>query len=511
VAAALRLMPESARFAVGVDVAALRAAPITARLSALRVVFGAAATQLDALAAKTGIDPWTQVDSVTLGGVSSRTDLAFVVRGHGLDEARLTAFAREQLSGSDDELVSRAYGKRTIWSARKSPDSAAVFVDAGTLVLATPAWAERIVDLADGAAGARNAASNAELATACATVAASPLWGAGVLPQEVRDYLEGDLRVRSVASMRHVSLAVDLAQPLIAKLAIDFGDAAQADQLAEEIAQVLDRARREKREYPYFQALFKGLTEYADGSTFRAELRLDDDIVVQIAEGSARFVNQLKQPSELAPPTPHALTLKPDWLSPPPTTIALGAVRTYDAWDRRTHALIEVVNRSNKPVVPEIRIRYRDQRDRNLEERPCVLPMLVLLARERVACDPGVPAGAASGIYTIRTAPDDRAAAFASSARTTLKIVGARLETLRGPAQWLLGEVKNTTGGVVRGARVHATFYDAEHKIVGYADDALEEPEIAAGASAHFRVASGPLFAPVKSFAAIAYSLRRAK
>jgi hypothetical protein len=64
---------------------------------------------------------------------------------------------------------------------------------------------------------------------------------------------------------------------------------------------------------------------------------------------------------------------------------------------------------------------------------------------------------------------------------------------------------------VVRGARVHATFYDAEHKIVGYADDALEEPEIAAGASAHFRVASGPLFAPVKSFAAIAYSLRRAK
>jgi hypothetical protein len=135
--------------------------------------------------------------------------------------------------------------------------------------------------------------------------------------------------------------------------------------------------------------------------------------------------------------------------------------------------------------------------------------MLVLLAHESAGCDPGIPDTAATGIYTIRTAPDERAATFASRSRATLKIVGAHLEALRGPSQWLFGDVKNDTAAAIRDGRVHATFYDADRKIVGYGDAALEQREIAPGARAHFRVASGPLAGPVKSFGAIAYSLRR--
>jgi hypothetical protein len=508
-AAALRLVPDDARFVVGMDVAKVRAAPVTAKLGALRDLFSGIADPIDGLTAKTGIDPWRQLESVTVAGVTLKTEVAVVFRGRGLDQARLIAYAHERLAGEGDELVSRKRGKRTLWSARKQSHTTGLFLDDRTLVLATPEWAERIADLADDPSGAKSAASNPELAAACAEVSASLLWGAGVPPDEARRYLEGDFRLRAIGSLRRVTLAVDLAQAFVAKLAVDFADAAQADQLAEELAELIDRERREKRDVPLFQALFKGLTEYADESTFRAELRLENDVLVQTAETLARAVNWVKPPSELPRSTSHALTLKPDWLTPPPANVALSEVRSYDAWDRRTHALFEVANRGDKPVLPQILIDFRDPKEKRLDERLCLVPMIVLLPHERVGCDPGVPATAVSGIYTIRTAPDDRAAAFAANSRTTLRVVGAQLETRHGAVQWLAGQVKNATARPVRGARVHATFYDAEQKIVGYGDAALPQP-VAPGASAPFRLASGPLFAPAESFTAIAYALVRA-
>ena len=505
--AVLRLLPEEVRFVAAMDVARVRAAPITAKLDALRVVFEPLVKQIAALTARTGVDPWAQLDSVAVGGVSLQTELTVVFRGRSIDEARLIAYAREQLAADGDELIARKHGKRTIWSARKRPDIAGVFLDGGTLVLATPGWAERIVDLAGGGSGARSAASNPELVAACAQVSASPLWAAGALPDEARQVLQDDLDLRSIASMKRATIAVDLAEALVAKATVDFGEAAQADELAEDLAALLARERRAKRDAPLLQSLFKGLTEYADGATLRAELRLENDVAVRIAEMTARFINWSKPASELPAPTTRALTMKPDWLSPPSTIVTLSDVRSYDAWDRRTHALFEVTNRSDKPALADIRIRYRDQDDKRLDERPCQVPMLVLLAHESVGCDTGLPAGAATGIYTVRTAPDDRAAALAAKARTTLTVVGARLEPPREAVQWLAGQVKNTTGVVVREARVHATFYDANRKIVGYGDAVAQPPQIAPGASAAFRLASGPLFAPAKSFSAIAYSL----
>ena len=507
-AAVLRLLPEQARFVAAMDVARVRAAPITAKLDALRVVFEPLVKQIDTMTAKTGIDPWAQLDSVALGGVSLQTDLAVIFRGRAIDETRLTAYAREQLAAEGDELIARKLGKRTLWSARKRPDVVGVFLDGGTLVIAAPGWAEQIVERADDAGGgAHSAASNPELVAACAQVSASPLWAAGALPDEARKVLQDDLELRAIASMKRATIAVDLAEAVVAKAAVDFGEAAQADELAEDLAALLARERRAKRDSPYMQALFKGLTEYADGSTLRAELRLENDVAVRMAETTARFINWNKPANELPVPTTRALLMKPDWLSPPSTIVTLSEVRSYDAWDRRTHALFEVTNRSDKPALADIRIRYRDQDDKRLDERPCQVPMLVLLPHESVGCDTGLPTGAASGIYTIRTAPDDRAAALAASSRATLTVVGARLEPPREAVQWLAGKVKNTTTGVVRVARVHATFYDADRKIVGYGDAVAQPPQLAPGSSAEFRLASGPLFAPAKSFSAIAYSV----
>jgi len=87
-----------------------------------------------------------------------------------------------------------------------------------------------------------------------------------------------------------------------------------------------------------------------------------------------------------------------------------------------------------------------------------------------------------------------------------LKVAGARLERTSGAVLWLEGQVKNTTAAIVRDARVHATFYDGEQKIVGYGD-IIAAANLAPGASATFRLQSGPLFAPAKSFTAIGFSL----
>jgi len=508
-AAALRLIPDEAVYVVGVDVAQVRAAPISARLGGLRVVFGPLAKSIDDFPAKTGIDPWQELDSITVAGLSSSAELAVVFRGRRFDDPRLEAYARARLAAEGDELVSRQRGRRTLWSARKSPRTTAIVLDGGTLVLATPGWAAWIADLADGVAGAGSATSNAELAAACAQVSGSPVWAAGAPPDEARQVLQTDLSLRGIASLRRLTLAVDLAPTFTAKVAADFADGAQADQLAEEVAQSLDRERRARGRLPFLQAVFKGLTEYTDGTTVRAELQLDNDVLVGFVESAARVVNLSKPVGELPQPTLHALTLKPDWLAPPPENVALSEVRSYDAWDRRTHALLEVTNRGEKPVLPEIVIRYRDANEKRLDERLCLVPMFVLLPHESAGCDPGVPASAASGIYTIRTAPDARAAAFASGSRTTLKVLGAQLEPARGAVQWLAGQVKNDAPRPVQGARVHATFYDADHKIVGYGDASLPRQPIAPGASVPFRLASGPLFAPGTSFAAIAYAIDR--
>ena len=505
-AAVLRLFPQETLFVVTADIGRIRAAPITAKLGALKVVYASVASDIDALAAVIGLDPWTQFDSVTIGGMSLQGGTAIVFRGRAIDEARVTANARARLANDGDELISRRYGKRTVWTTRKRPETAAVFLDGGTLVLASNAWVERIVDLADGAGAEPSAASNPSLVAAWGELSASALWGAGVLPREARDYLEGDFRLRSLGTMRRVTVAVDLTDALDAKLAIDFGDVAQAEDLAEDLATLLARERRAKRDAPAYQALFKGLTEYADGPTFRAELRLSKDAAVQFAEAMAVGSNVAKPPSELPAPSARALTLKRDWLAPPPTDVTLSDVRSYDAWDRRTHALFEVVNRSDKPVVPEIVIRYRDGDDKKLDERHCRVPTIVLLAHERIGCDPGVPPAAATAIYTIRTAPAERAAAFAAKSRVTLKVAGARLERTSGAVLWLEGQVKNTTAAIVRDARVHATFYDGEQKIVGYGD-IIAAANLAPGASATFRLQSGPLFAPAKSFTAIGFSL----
>jgi hypothetical protein len=506
-AAVLRLVPEQARYVVAMDLARVRAAPITAKLEALRVLFGPAVRQIEAFKAKTGIDPWAQVDSVVLGGVSLAADSVIIVRVHGIDEARVVAYAREELAADGDELVAREYARRTIWSARNRPDVAGVFVDAGTLALAAPTWVERVIDLADGAPDAGSAASNPELVAACAQVSASPIWGAGVLPEEARRIFRDDLDLRAIASLQRMTVSVDLTDAFVARASAQFGDPTQAEELAEDLARRLDRERRAQRGSPYMQTLFKGLTEYVEGSTFRAELRLENDAAVRVAETTARAINWTKPADELPQPTTRALTWKADWLTPPSDAITVSEVRGYDAWDRRTHALIEVSNRTDRPVLPDVRIRYRGPGDKRLEERLCFVPMIVLLPRESAGCDPGVPDGAATGIYAVRTAQDERAAAFAARSRLTLKVVGARLEPARGAVQWLTGEVKNTTDNVVRAARVHATFYDASRKIVGYGDAVAQAQQLAPGAAAPFRLASGPLFAPARSFAAIAYSV----
>jgi hypothetical protein len=503
-AAVLRLLPGEVRYVVGADVPMIRAAPITAKLGALRVVFESIAKEIDAFTKRTGVDPWTQIDSITMAGATLTSETAIVIRGRGLDEARLTGYAREQLAASGDELVGRPYRKRTLWSARKAPDRVGVFLDAQTLVLAKPGWVEKIADIADGDPDTPTAASNGELVRACAEVSANPIWAAGVLPDEAREMLQADFQLRALASMRQVTLAVELTDPLIAKLAVAFGDGAQADQLAEELAQLIDKQRRETRDRPYMQALFKGLTEYADGTTFRAELRLPNEVVASLAETSARFANARKPENERPQPTAHPLTMKADWLVPPPASLALGEIRSYDAWDRQTHLLMELTNRTADPVVPNIVVRFRDANDKGVGERRCLLPMVVLLGHERAACDPGVPAGAATGIYTIRTAPDDRAA-LAAKSRVALKVLGARMEAAEG-TQGLSGQVKNTGTTVVHDANVHAIFYDADNKIVGFGD-ATAARELAPGASAPFRLASGPLFAPAESFAVIGYGI----
>ena len=58
-----------------------------------------------------------------------------LLRGRGLDENRLVAYVRDQVTKQGDDLFSFRHAGRTLWATKKEPTTAGFFLDVLDYVL----------------------------------------------------------------------------------------------------------------------------------------------------------------------------------------------------------------------------------------------------------------------------------------------------------------------------------------------------------------------------------------
>jgi hypothetical protein len=275
-----------------VDVARMRAAPLWARLAALTEEDAADRARIQALTARTGLDPLRQIRRIVAAFPDSareRGQFALVIDGDGFDEKRLVAYAREEVSprGISIDEVPRA--GRTLWVGSGPAHTAGYFVGSKRFVLGGGGWAEAMADLAGGAKGsapARAAADSEELARLAARIDRTrALWFAAIVPLDVRRVLLADPRHDSAASVTRLAAAADLGPGLTADVVADLSNAADARVLEDRIQNSVREAKRNARVLmlglgPYLDAL----SARAEGPSLRVRLSLTEPQVRDLAE-----------------------------------------------------------------------------------------------------------------------------------------------------------------------------------------------------------------------------------
>ena len=261
-AASVAWFPADARIVVAIDFARLRAAPLWGALGALAASDPADRQKIDELARRTGFDPLKQVDSITVAfpeEARAQGGMGLILRGRGLDESRLIAYIREQVTGQGDDVFSFRRAGRTLWATRREPTTAGFFVDDGVLVLGTGGWAERMAELSKAQAPS---GANTNLPLVHLIERAGParaVWGAAIVPAATRAALRADPKVPAAASVNRMALGVDVAAGVDARLIADLATHAEAEEMQRQIGAALLAAKQSP------QVLLLGLAPYLDG------------------------------------------------------------------------------------------------------------------------------------------------------------------------------------------------------------------------------------------------------
>jgi hypothetical protein len=252
----------------GVDVAQLRASPSAAKVQALAVESQADQKTLEEFARRTGFDPVKQIESLTVAfpdNARDSGDFGLVLRADHFDEARLVAYARDELQKKGDDLTATKRGRLTLWSPKSDPSVAGFFVDERTFVLGAGGWGARMADLVNNANPGDSAATNLELVRLVERAAGKhTIWGAAIVPAETRRSLAMRPDVAEAGTINTLSAAIDFGKGLEAQLIADVATPEAATALARKVTESLRDAKRDPR------VLMFGLGPYLGGISARA-------------------------------------------------------------------------------------------------------------------------------------------------------------------------------------------------------------------------------------------------
>lgn len=280
----LSRLPPATQIALSLDFARLRAGAIW---PALRTALGDAGRPEDralveAFAARTGFDPFTQVDRVTVAfpeNARDRDTFAVLLEARGLDASRLVAYIRERLSERGDDLVSSRHGPFLVWSSQQPPLLTGAFLSKQEAVIGAGTFPGEIMDRsalpsASSPPPPGLAAPLGELIEALGRD--HEIWGAAVVPATTRARLGSEPRFHAAASVVRLGLAADLDPGLTATVLADLGSEEDAAALAREAEEAAQRAKADPK------VLLLGLSGFLEhvaignsGRRFTLSLRLD--------------------------------------------------------------------------------------------------------------------------------------------------------------------------------------------------------------------------------------------
>ena len=270
----LAWFPAETQIVVALDFARLRVTPLWAHLAALAQSDPHDQALISEIGARTGFDPLRQIDSVTVAFPEEARNggaMGLVLRGQGLDEARLVAYVRDQVRKQGDDLFSFRRDGRTLWATRKQPTVAGFFPDERTFVLGAGGWAEKMAAL--GRTSPSGAEQDLQLVHLVERAGVSnPLWGAAIVPAATRAMLASDPALASGGGISRLALGADVASGLRAKLTADLGTRQQAETMTSQVAAAVRAAKQSP------QVLLMGVGPYLDGVSARAT-----DVTAEIA------------------------------------------------------------------------------------------------------------------------------------------------------------------------------------------------------------------------------------
>lgn len=259
----LAMFPAATRIVASVDVAKLRASPAAAKLAAQAKQNAGDQREIEEFAKRTGFDPLRQLNSVTVAfpeEARAHGELGMVLRADHLDEARLVAYARDQLQKSGDDLTATARGRLTLWSSRRDPDLVGFFLDSQTFVLGAGGWGPKMADLAQTARPEDSAATDLDLVNLVERAAREhDIWAAAIVPDATRKSLSADPKFADAANIQTLSAGLNLGKGLEAVLHADLASSAQARALADRVTSSLRDANKNP------EVLMLGLGPYLDG------------------------------------------------------------------------------------------------------------------------------------------------------------------------------------------------------------------------------------------------------
>jgi hypothetical protein len=270
----LALFPAATRIVASIDVAKLRTSPAAAKLAAQAKRNPADQREIEEFARRTGFDPLAHLNSVTVAFPEEARvhgELGMILRADHLDEARLVAYARDQLQKTGDDLAATAHGKLTLWASKRDPDLVGFFVDDQTLVLGAGGWGPKMADLAETPRPSESAATDLDLVSLVERAAsAHDIWAAAIVPDATRKSLSADPSFADAANIRTLAAGLNLGKGLEAVLHADLATAAAARGLADRVTAGIADAKKNP------QVLMLGVGPYLDGVTASASDRSFD-------------------------------------------------------------------------------------------------------------------------------------------------------------------------------------------------------------------------------------------
>ena len=175
-------------------------------------------------------------------------DGAVIIRlKKAIDDAKLAKCADYMAQKSSEKLSTTEYGGKKIYNSSSDANSdkgGVVLLDGKTIAFGSGGWIKKVIDLAAGKdqASAKKNEALAVLVKRAKTTDA--IWGAGNVPQSVRDSAKANPMLGPVASLKAAIGSIDFATGMSIDMSLDTGSDADAKALNDQVTTQLAELKK---------------------------------------------------------------------------------------------------------------------------------------------------------------------------------------------------------------------------------------------------------------------------